>query len=100
MREEQKRKMYLSPTFFSFCLCSDLLLPSHLPLLPFSKTLHQTLIPSILKLSALHLLFLLNFQYSDFSSRFPKFDSRRRGMTKAYATLPANGMPEAVGTSA
>ena len=55
MTDEQKRKMYLS-TFFSFCLCSDLLLPSHLPLLPFSKTVRQTLTPSILKLSALHLL--------------------------------------------
>ena len=48
---------------------SDLLLPSHLPLLPFSKTLRKTLIPSILKLSALHLLYwsgLLNCQYSIF----------------------------------
>jgi len=54
MTDEQKCKTYLSTTFFSFCLCLDLFLPSHLPLLPFSKTLRKTLIPSILKVSVLH----------------------------------------------
>ena len=81
MTVEQKRKMYLSTTFFSFCLCLDLFLPSHLPLLPFSKTLRQTLIPSILKLTALHLLRLrLSSIFSNFLLTFPRgFRSLIRG---------------------
>ena len=85
MTDEQERKTYLS-TFFSFCLCSDLFLPSPLPLLPFSNTLRQTLIPSLLKLSVLHdsicsILYHLLSSTLTFFSPFPKFDSRRLGMT-------------------
>ena len=114
MTDERKTQNVFFSTifFFSFFLCSDLFLPSHIPLLTtfwllhFSlssvsiifKTLYKTLIQSFLKLSLFH--FQKTLQNSDFASQFPEFDSRRRGTTQAYATLLANYMPETVVTSA